>query len=116
MQTDIFPEINIPVVSVIWQYIGLSTPEMEHARHNLRILAPTAVFRGSGPDQAAELCGLSNHTSCPHPRLNRFVITLIADLRPNLVDVRPEGLRLFQISAVPKRDTDKQHSSSRCEK
>jgi multidrug efflux pump subunit AcrB len=26
---DIFPEINIPVVSVIWQYTGLSTPGME---------------------------------------------------------------------------------------
>jgi multidrug efflux pump subunit AcrB len=26
---DIFPEINIPVVSVIWQYTGLSVPEME---------------------------------------------------------------------------------------
>jgi multidrug efflux pump subunit AcrB len=29
LPTDIFPEINIPVVSVIWQYTGLSTPEME---------------------------------------------------------------------------------------
>jgi len=29
MPTDIFPEINIPVVSVIWQYTGLSTTEME---------------------------------------------------------------------------------------
>jgi len=29
MPTDIFPEINIPVVSVIWQYTGLTTPEME---------------------------------------------------------------------------------------
>ena len=29
MPTDIFPEIDIPVVSVIWQYTGLSTPEME---------------------------------------------------------------------------------------
>ena len=29
MPEDIFPEINIPVVSVIWQYTGLSTPEMQ---------------------------------------------------------------------------------------
>ena len=29
MPTDIFPEINIPVVSVIWQYTGLDTTEME---------------------------------------------------------------------------------------
>src|SRR5271156_2419213 len=29
MPEDIFPEINIPVVSVIWQYTGLSASEME---------------------------------------------------------------------------------------
>ena len=29
MPQDIFPEINIPVVSVIWQYTGLDTTEME---------------------------------------------------------------------------------------
>ena len=29
MPTDIFPEIAIPVVSVIWQYTGLNTTEME---------------------------------------------------------------------------------------
>jgi multidrug efflux pump subunit AcrB len=29
MPADIFPTIDIPVVTVIWQYTGLSTPEME---------------------------------------------------------------------------------------
>ncbi len=29
MPTDIFPRINIPVVSVLWGYNGLSTNEME---------------------------------------------------------------------------------------
>ena len=29
MATDIFPEINIPVVSVIWSYSGVSPEEME---------------------------------------------------------------------------------------
>jgi Cu/Ag efflux pump CusA len=29
MPVDIFPEIDIPVVTVIWQETGLSTPEME---------------------------------------------------------------------------------------
>src|SRR6478672_8443787 len=29
MPTDIFPQINIPVVTIIWSYTGLSTPEME---------------------------------------------------------------------------------------
>ena len=27
MPTDIFPEVNVPVVSVIWQYTGLDTME-----------------------------------------------------------------------------------------
>src|SRR5579883_264866 len=29
MRTDIFPEINVPVVSVIWSYTGVSPDEME---------------------------------------------------------------------------------------
>jgi multidrug efflux pump subunit AcrB len=29
MPGDIFPEINIPVITISWQYTGLSTPEME---------------------------------------------------------------------------------------
>jgi hypothetical protein len=35
MPTDIFPEIDIPVVTVIWQYTGLSTPEMEQRSQSL---------------------------------------------------------------------------------
>jgi multidrug efflux pump subunit AcrB len=31
MATDIFPEINIPVVSIIWNYNGLSAQEMGSA-------------------------------------------------------------------------------------
>src|ERR1700704_3661568 len=29
MPTDIFPEVDIPVVSVVWQYPGMSPAEME---------------------------------------------------------------------------------------
>src|SRR5436190_817733 len=29
MSTDIFPEINIPVVSVVWQYTGMPADEIE---------------------------------------------------------------------------------------
>jgi len=28
MPTDIFPDIDIPVVTVVWQYSGLSAQEM----------------------------------------------------------------------------------------
>ena len=30
MPTDIFPEIDIPVVSVVWTYAGMSAPEMQN--------------------------------------------------------------------------------------
>jgi multidrug efflux pump subunit AcrB len=36
MPTDIFPNINIPVVSIVWQYAGLSAEEMAN-----RIVAPS---------------------------------------------------------------------------
>src|ERR1022692_2050626 len=36
MPTDIFPNINIPVVSVVWQYTGLSAEEMAN-----RIVSPS---------------------------------------------------------------------------
>ncbi|MDB5327582.1 MAG: cation/multidrug efflux pump, partial [Phycisphaerales bacterium] len=29
MATDIFPNINIPVVSIVWQYSGLNAQEVE---------------------------------------------------------------------------------------
>ena len=31
MPTDIFPEIDIPVVSVVWTYSGMSAPEFKIA-------------------------------------------------------------------------------------
>jgi len=30
MSTDIFPEINIPVISIVWVYSGLSAQEVSH--------------------------------------------------------------------------------------
>ena len=43
MATDIFPEINIPVISIIWNYTGLSAQEMGQriAAHNERSLTTT---------------------------------------------------------------------------
>ena len=38
MATDIFPDINIPVISIIWNYGGLSAQEMAQ-----RVTAPTNV-------------------------------------------------------------------------
>jgi multidrug efflux pump subunit AcrB len=42
--TDIFPSINIPVVSIVWQYTGLDAREMEQRlNYNLERSLPTLV-------------------------------------------------------------------------
>lgn len=43
MATDIFPEINIPVISIIWNYTGLSAQEMGQriSANNERIITTT---------------------------------------------------------------------------
>ena len=50
MATDIFPEINIPVVSIIWNYGGLSAQEMGQriagqSERGLTLLCSSAVHR-----------------------------------------------------------------------
>jgi hypothetical protein len=46
MPTDIFPEINIPVVTIVWQYTGLSTPEMEERVTTYRQFALSSSVNG----------------------------------------------------------------------
>jgi AcrB/AcrD/AcrF family len=59
-RTYIFPEIRIPVVTVIWSYTGLSTPEMEQRVTYSEYAMSTSVsgiknieaqtFNGIGPE------------------------------------------------------------------
>lgn len=51
MPTDIFPRINIPVISVIWGYTGLSTNEMEKMITNF---SETSVINNVGDIQRLE--------------------------------------------------------------
>jgi multidrug efflux pump subunit AcrB len=57
--TDIFPEINIPVVSVIWQYTGLSTPEMEQRVTTYSQYSISANVTGIKNMEAQTLNGIS---------------------------------------------------------
>lgn len=72
MPIDIFPEINIPVVTIIWQYTGLSTPEMEqrvttHSQYALppNIQAPVVVRPVRGDYGAAD-DALRHHSHALH--------------------------------------------------
>ncbi|HUI20445.1 MAG TPA: efflux RND transporter permease subunit [Methylocella sp.] len=59
MPTDIFPEINIPVVTVIWQYTGLSTPEMEQRVTTYSEYSISSNVNGIKDMEAQTLSGIS---------------------------------------------------------
>src|SRR5215813_2105218 len=59
MPTDIFPEIRIPVVTVIWQYTGLSTPEMEQRVTTYSQYSISANVNGIKNMEAQTFNGLS---------------------------------------------------------
>ena len=59
MPEDIFPEINIPVVTVIWQYTGLSTPEMEQRVTTYSEYAISTNVTGIKNMEAQTLNGIS---------------------------------------------------------
>ncbi len=59
MPADIFPEINIPVVTVIWSYTGLSTPEMEQRVTTYSQYSISANVNGIKNMEAQTLNGLS---------------------------------------------------------
>src|ERR1700724_3392516 len=59
MPTDIFPEINIPVVTVIWSYTGLSTPEMEQRVTTYSEYSISSNVNGIKNIEAQTMAGLS---------------------------------------------------------
>ncbi len=59
MPTDIFPEINIPVVTIVWQYTGLSTTEMEQRVTTYGQYALSSSVNGIQDIEAQTLNGIS---------------------------------------------------------
>ena len=59
MPIDIFPVIDIPVVTVIWQYTGLSTPEMEQRVTTYSQYAISTSVSGIKDMEAQTLNGIS---------------------------------------------------------
>jgi multidrug efflux pump subunit AcrB len=59
MPTDIFPQIDIPVVTVIWQYSGLGTPEMEQRVTTYSQYSMSSNVTGIKNIEAQTLNGLS---------------------------------------------------------
>src|SRR6202000_3204966 len=59
MTTDIFPEIHIPVVTIVWHYTGLSTPEMEQRVTTYSQFALSSSVSGIRDIEAQTLNGIS---------------------------------------------------------
>src|SRR5438309_10535003 len=59
MPIDIFPEINIPVVNVIWSYSGLSPPEMHDRIVTVSERAFTTTVQGLEHLESVSLRGIA---------------------------------------------------------
>jgi multidrug efflux pump subunit AcrB len=80
--TDIFPEINIPVVTVIWSYTGLITPEMEQRVTTYSQYSISANINGIKNIEAQTMAGLWCRRSTVSP-------TSISTLRLHRLFPRP---------------------------
>src|SRR5260370_5810499 len=70
MPEDIFPEIDIPVVSVIWQYTGLSVPEMEQRVTTYSQYAISTCATGVKDMEAQTLNGIAVQKIYSQPDVN----------------------------------------------
>jgi multidrug efflux pump subunit AcrB len=107
MPTDIFPEINIPVVTVIWSYTGLSTPEMEQRVSTYSQYAISSNVNGIKDIEAQTLNGLSVQKIFFQPDVNLdLAIAQIVSATNFIRVLMPPGIQApvivqFNASSVP---------------
>jgi multidrug efflux pump subunit AcrB len=107
MPEDIFPEINIPVVTVIWQYTGLSVPEMEQRVTTYSQYAISTSVTGIKDMEAQTLNGISVQKIYFQPDVNLdLAISQIVAATNTIRAVLPAGIQppivvQFNASSVP---------------
>src|SRR5215475_1773829 len=107
MPTDIFPEIRIPVVTVIWSYTGLSTPEMEQRVTTYSQYAISASVGGIRNMEAQTFNGLSVQRIYFQPDVNLdLAISQIVSATNFIRVLMPPGIQApvivqFNASSVP---------------
>jgi multidrug efflux pump subunit AcrB len=105
--TDIFPEIRIPVVSVIWSYTGLSTPEMEQRVTTYSQYSISANVNGIKNIEAQSMNGLSVQKIFFQPDVNLdLAIAQIVAATNAVRATMPPGIQppivvQFNASSVP---------------
>src|SRR5271154_3517448 len=107
MPTDIFPQINIPVVTVIWQYTGLSTTEMEQRVTTYSQYALSANVNNIRDIEAQSLNGISVQKIYFQPEVNLdLAIAQIVASTNSIRALMPPGIQppivvQFNASSVP---------------
>src|ERR1700734_1642884 len=107
MPRDIFPEINIPVVSVIWQYTGLSTPEMEQRVTTYSQYSISSNVTGIKNMEAQTLNGISVQKIYFQPGVNiDLAISQIVAATNSIRSLMPAGIQppivvQYNASSVP---------------
>jgi multidrug efflux pump subunit AcrB len=107
MPTDIFPQINIPVVTVIWQYTGLSTPEMEQRVTTYSQYSISSNVNGIRNMEAQTLNGFSVQKIYFQPDVNLdLAIAQIVSATNSIRALMPPGINppvvvQFNASSVP---------------
>jgi multidrug efflux pump subunit AcrB len=107
MPTDIFPEIRIPVVTVIWQYTGLTTPEMEQRVSTYSQYSISANVNGIKNMEVQTLNGLSIQKLYFQPDVNLdLAIAQVVSATNSIRALMPPGIQppivvQFNASSVP---------------
>jgi multidrug efflux pump subunit AcrB len=107
MPTDIFPQIDIPVVSVIWQYTGLSTPEMEQRVTTYSQYSMSSSVNGIKNMEAQTLNGISVQKIYFQPDVNLdLAISQIVAATNAIRALMPAGIQppivvQYNASSVP---------------
>src|SRR5271165_3075959 len=107
MPTDIFPEINIPVVTIIWQYTGLSTPEMEQRVTTYSEYVLSSSVNGIRDIEAQTINGISVQKIYFQPDVNLdLAIAQIVSGTNSIRALMPPGIQApivvqYNASSVP---------------
>src|SRR5271168_3003070 len=107
MPTDIFPEIDIPVVTVIWTYTGLSTPEMEQRVTTYGEFSISSSVNGIKDIESQTLNGISIQKIFFQPDVNLdLAIAQIVAGTNSIRGIMPAGIQApivvkYSASSVP---------------
>jgi multidrug efflux pump subunit AcrB len=107
MPEDIFPEIDIPVVSVIWQYTGLSVPEMEQRVSTYSQYSISSNVTGIRDMEAQTLNGIVVQKIYFQPNVNLdLAIAQIVSGTNSIRSLMPAGIEppivvAYNASSVP---------------